>query len=109
MKSPAPMSRSTIRTGMGEPSPSGIMHDGWCGKLILHATSLKLASSSGYYVLDPFAFSSVGKRNQESLRGSKNIHWSPVDPNAEAGQAGCESARDSVRNSEIEGCYPAFA
>src|SRR5438477_12574727 len=29
--------------------------------------------------------------------------------NAEAGQAGCESARDSVRNSEIEGCYPAFA
>ena len=49
------------------------MHDGWCGKLILHATSLKLASSSGYYVLDPFAFSSVGKRNQESLRRSKNI------------------------------------
>src|SRR5947208_10777295 len=29
--------------------------------------------------------------------------------NAEAGKAGCESARDSVRNSEIEGCYPAFA
>src|SRR5207237_9086390 len=29
--------------------------------------------------------------------------------NAEAGQAGCESARDSARNSEIEGCYPAFA
>ena len=70
------------------------MHDGWCGKLILHATSLKLASSIGYYVPDPFPFSSVGERNEESLRRSKNIHWCPVDParlptymrkNAEAG------------------------
>jgi hypothetical protein len=29
--------------------------------------------------------------------------------NAEAGQSSGESARDPVRNSEIEGCYPAFA
>ena len=29
--------------------------------------------------------------------------------NAEAGQSGGESARDAVRNGEIEGCYPAFA
>jgi len=55
------------------------MHDGWRGKLILHAPSLKLTPSSGYYVLDPFAFSSVGERDQESLRRSKNINWRPVD------------------------------
>jgi len=29
--------------------------------------------------------------------------------NAEAGQSGGESASDAVRNSQIEGCYPAFA
>jgi hypothetical protein len=29
--------------------------------------------------------------------------------NAETGQSGGESARDPVRNSEIEGCYSSFA
>jgi hypothetical protein len=29
--------------------------------------------------------------------------------NAEAGQSRGESARDAVRDSEIEGCYPSFA
>jgi hypothetical protein len=29
--------------------------------------------------------------------------------NAEAGQSGGGSARDAVRDSEIEGCYPTFA
>jgi hypothetical protein len=52
------------------------------------------------------------------LRRSKNIHWRPVDParlptymrkNAEAGQTGGESARDPVRRSQIERCYPPFA
>jgi hypothetical protein len=32
-----------------------------------------------------------------------------VGDDAEAGQSGGESTRDSVRNSQIENCYPAFA
>jgi len=63
-----------------EPSPTGIMDDGWCGKLIQHVAGLKLASSSGYYVPDPFAIPSVGERDEESLGHSKNIHWCPIDP-----------------------------
>jgi len=47
------------------------MHDGWCGKLIQHATSLKLAATSGYHVLDPLAISSVGERDQECVGRSK--------------------------------------
>jgi len=56
------------------------MDDGWCGKLIQHVAGLKLASSSGYYVPDPFAIPSVGERDEESLGHSKNIHWCPIDP-----------------------------
>jgi hypothetical protein len=29
--------------------------------------------------------------------------------NAEAGQSGGESARDSIRNGQIKGCYPTLA
>ena len=94
------------------------MHDGWCVELIQRAASLKLARPSGYHVLNPFAFPPVSERNQESPRRSKNIHWCPVDfarlptymrKNAEAGQSGGEAARDSVRNSQVEGCDPPFA
>jgi hypothetical protein len=94
------------------------MHDGWCGELIHRTASLKLARPGVYYVLNPFAFPPVSERNQESPRRSKNIHWCPVDfarlptymrKNAEAGQSGGEAARDSVRNSQVEGCDPPFA
>jgi len=64
----------------GEPSPSGVMHDGWCGKPILHAASFKLARPSGDHISDPFASPTVSERNEESLRRSKNIHRCPVDP-----------------------------
>lgn len=33
--------------GKRESSPSGVMHDGWCGKLIHQAAGLKLATTSG--------------------------------------------------------------
>jgi hypothetical protein len=48
------------------------MHDGWCG-------SFKLARSSGYYTLDPFAFTSVDERNEECVPSSGNIHWRSVE------------------------------
>jgi hypothetical protein len=85
---------------------------------IPHAASLKLACPSSYYIPDPFAIPSISERNEESFRRSKNIQWRPVDSarlstyvcqNTEAGQSGGKSARDSVRNSEIQGCHPAFA
>jgi hypothetical protein len=94
------------------------MHDGWRGKLIPHTAILKLASASGYYVPDKFAFPSVGERNEESVRRSEHIHWRPVNParlstymrkDAEARQSVSESTCDSVRNSEIESCHPSFA
>ena len=94
------------------------MHDGWCGKLIQHVTSLKLAATSGYHVSDPLAISSIGERDQECVGRSRNLHWRPVNPtclsthvrnNTEAGQSGGESAHDPIRNSAIEGCYPLFA
>jgi hypothetical protein len=44
------------------------MHDGWRGKLILHTTSFKLASSSGDYVPNHSLSRPIGQRNQESLR-----------------------------------------
>jgi hypothetical protein len=72
------MSRSTTPHGMGKSSPSRVMHDGWCGKVIPHAASFKLAFPRRHYVLDPFAFPTIGERNQESLRRSKNTHWRPV-------------------------------
>ena len=56
-----------------EPSPRGVMHDGWHGELIPHAACLRLARPGGCYVPDPLAISSIGKRNEESLRCSKNI------------------------------------
>jgi hypothetical protein len=49
----------------GEPSPSRVMHDGWCEKSILHATSFKLARSSGNHISGPFAFPTAGERNVE--------------------------------------------
>src|ERR1700685_430188 len=96
-------------------SPRGVVPDGGCRNLILHAASFKLACPSGYYVPDPFTFSSVGERNQESLRCPKNVHWRPIDlaglpthmrENAEAGQSGRKSAGDTVRNRPVEGCHP---
>ena len=59
--------------------PSGIMYDGWCGKLIHHATGLKLASPSGQHILNPFAFPSIGERDEKSLRRSKNIHGRVIE------------------------------
>ena len=91
-----------------KPSPSGVMDDGRSDKSIKHALSLKLASASGQYVLDPFTILSVGQRDEEPFRRSKNIHWCSVNltrfatyvcQNAEAGQPGCESARDPVGDS----------
>jgi hypothetical protein len=66
--------------GKGEPSPSGVVHDGRCDKLIPHAASLKLAPAGRQHILDPLAFPSIGERNEESLRHSKNIDWRPVHP-----------------------------
>jgi hypothetical protein len=51
------------------------MHDGWCGKLIPLAAGLKLATPGSYDVANPFAVTSVGWRNEERLRRSKNIQW----------------------------------
>jgi hypothetical protein len=64
----------------GEPSPTGVVHDGWCGKLIPHVASLKLPTASRKDVLHPFALPTVRERNEESLRRSQNIHWCPLDP-----------------------------
>ncbi|MCU1295914.1 MAG: hypothetical protein JWO91_192 [Acidobacteriaceae bacterium] len=48
---------------------------------MLHATALKLTCSSGDHISNPFAFSTIGERNQKSFRRSKKkIHWRPVDP-----------------------------
>jgi hypothetical protein len=33
-----------------------------------------------YYVPNPFAIASIGKRNEERLRRSENIHWRAVEP-----------------------------
>jgi hypothetical protein len=55
------------------------MNDGRCGKVRPHSPSLKLAPASRHYVLDPFAFATVGERNEKSIRRAKNIHWRPVD------------------------------
>ena len=94
------------------------MHDGWRRELIKHAASLKLASASGEHILDPFAFPSVGERNEKSLRLAKNIRRCSVEfarlstrvsQNTETGQAGGEPAGDSVRNRQVEGCDPPFA
>jgi hypothetical protein len=61
-------------------SPRGVMHDGWCGKLIPNTASLKLASASRQHILDPLAFPSVGECDQESIRLSKNINGRLVEP-----------------------------
>ena len=66
--------------GKWEPSPSGVMHDGRCGKVIPHATNLKLASASDQHILDPLAFPSIGQRNEESVRRSEYINGRPVNP-----------------------------
>ncbi len=95
-----------------ESSPGGVMHDGWCGKLIQRVTSLKPATTSGDHVSDPLAISPIGKRDQECVGPSKDLHWRSVNPtrlsthlrnNTEAGQSGSESAHDPVRNNAIEG------
>lgn len=39
----------------GEPSPGGIMHEGWCGKLIPDTASHNLARASRHHVLNPLA------------------------------------------------------
>ena len=97
-----------------ESSPCRVMHDGWRGKLIWHAASLKLAAPSGQYILYPSAISSISERDQESVWLSKNIHRGMVEPaglstyvchNTEAWQSRSESVRYSVRNSSMEGCY----
>jgi len=75
--------------------------------LIGRAPSLKLASASGNYVLDPPAIPSVGQCNEKPLLRSKNIHWSSVYlprlstyvcKNPETERSGGESTRDPVRN-----------
>jgi hypothetical protein len=102
----------------GEPSPSGVMHDDRRGKQMPDAASLNLASASRKHILDPLALPTVGERNEKSLQHSKNIHWCPVDlarlstdvgDDAEAGQSSGKSARDAVRDSEIESRNPPFA
>ena len=71
------------------------MHNDRTEKLILHATSLKLAAPSGQYIPDPPTISSVGERDEESAGPSKDIDRRPVEParlstnvgdNREAGQ-----------------------
>ena len=49
------------------------MHNDRTEKLILHATSLKLAAPSGQYIRDPLTISSVGERDEESAGPSKDI------------------------------------
>jgi len=55
------------------------MHNNRRGKLMHHAASLKLAASSGQYILHPTAIAPISQRNPKSARLSKNVHWSPVD------------------------------
>jgi hypothetical protein len=77
-----------------------------------------LPSPSSQHIPYPLAFPSIGERNQEPFWRSKNIYWRSVylprlstcvGQDAEAGQLGGESVRDSVRDSEIEGGYPIVA
>src|ERR1700693_1279894 len=94
------------------------MHDGWRRELIQYTASLKLTRPSGDYVVDPFAFPTVGERNQESVGHSKNIHWRAVNlagfpanvcKDTEARKSGGESDGDSVRHSQVKGCDPSLA
>jgi hypothetical protein len=79
-------------------SPSGIMHDGWVGKLVSHAASLKLASTSRQYILNPLAFSTVGQRNQESTRRSKTFSGVPyILPDFRPTCEECRSPEASLR------------
>jgi hypothetical protein len=55
------------------------MHNGRCRQSMLRATGLKLASASRQYILNLFTFSTIGERNEESFRRSKNIHWCSVE------------------------------
>jgi hypothetical protein len=94
------------------------MHDAWFGKLTEDAPGLKLRAAGRQYVANPLAIPSVGKRNLEPVRRSKNIHRGVIDvagsathmrDNAETWPSAGESAGDPVRNRSIEGSYPAFA
>ena len=49
------------------------MHNDRAEKLILHATSLKLAAPSGQYIPDPPTISSLGERDEESAGLSEDI------------------------------------
>jgi hypothetical protein len=60
--------------------PRGVVHYDRSDKFILHATSLKLAASSGQYIPDPTAISAIGERDQESVRLSENVDRGPVGP-----------------------------
>ena len=60
--------------------PRRVMHYNGSEKLILHAASLKPASPSGHYILDPPAISAISERDKEPLRLSKNIYRRPVEP-----------------------------
>jgi hypothetical protein len=88
-----------------EPPPSGIIHNGWFGNLVLHAMNFKLARSSSDHISDPFTFSTVGECAKESLGARKTDVWE----DAEARQTVGKAARDPVRISQVEGGYPPFA
>jgi hypothetical protein len=94
------------------------MHYDRAEKLILHATSLKLAAPSGQYIPDPPIISSVGERDEESARLSKDIDRRSVGParlstdvcnDSEAGQLSGKPACDSVRCSSMKGRYRPLA
>jgi hypothetical protein len=61
-------------------SPRGIMHQDRFEKSILNSTSFKLAAPCSQYIPDPPAISTIGERNEEALRLSKNIHRRSVKP-----------------------------
>jgi hypothetical protein len=97
--------------------PSGITHDGRCGKLILPPASPEFAAACREHVLHPLGLTAVSERDDESIGRSKDVHGGAVDlsrlaphvrENTETRKPGCEQPGDSVRDSQVEGCYPSF-
>ena len=79
MKSSAPMSRRIIRTKGGNRRRVGsctmVGEESW----YLTPRVSSSHAPAAQYILNPFTFSTISERNEESLRRSKNIHWGPVD------------------------------
>jgi hypothetical protein len=108
MKSSAPIIPRTGRTKSGK-SATGVMHDGWRGRLIPHAASLKLPTPSGKYISNPFAISSIGKRDQKSVGFSKKHslasragQFRPPDRHIKRAEYAKESPRTSEFRSTVQ-------